>query len=80
MKTTLVLDDAVVRQLKAYARRRRVSASRAAQDLIRAALVQERTTPDELPPLPAFHCGEFLASVDSRAALYEVMDDGDVRR
>jgi hypothetical protein len=80
MKTTLVLDDVVVRQLKAYARRRRISASTAAQDLIRTGLNQERASPEELPPLPAAHGGEFLASVDSRAGLYEVMDDGDVRR
>ena len=80
MKTTLVLDDAVVRELEAYARRRGVSASRAAQDLIRTALVQERTAPEELPPLPAYHGGEFLASVDSRASLYDVIDDSDVRR
>lgn len=79
MKTTLVLDEAVVRKLKAYARRRGVSASRAAENLIRSALARPETSQEELAPLPTFHGGAFRVAIESRAALYDVLDDHRVR-
>ena len=75
MKTTLILDDEVLRRLKAYAREQRMSASAAAQDLIRAGLARLRSTTPALPRLPTFHGGSMKVSVDSRAALYEVIGE-----
>ena len=80
MKTTLILDDAVARRLRQHARRRGVSISRAAEDLLRASLARKEQPDLSVAALPTFHGGAFRVAIESRAALYDVLDDADVRR
>ena len=80
MKTTLILDDAVARRLRRHALRRGVSISRAAEDLIRASLARREQPELQAVPLPTFHGGPFRVAVESRAALYDVLDEADVPR
>lgn len=73
MKTTLTIDDGVMRRLKAEAARRR----RTMSDLVEAALrAFLRTRPDkgEAPELPSFEGGGALVDVADRTALYEAME------
>lgn len=73
MKTTLNIDDAVMRQLKVEAAKR----GRTMSDLVESALrqfLEPTTVTRELPPLPSYHCGGILVDVDDRDALYDVLD------
>jgi plasmid stability protein len=73
MKTTLTIDDGVMRRLKAEAARRR----RTMSDLVEAALrAFLRTKPDtgEAPKLPSFESGGALVDIADRTALYEAME------
>ncbi|MBX3027160.1 ribbon-helix-helix protein, CopG family [bacterium] len=73
MKTTLIIDDRVMRKLKqeAAARRQTVSA------LVEAALRQYlavKAAPRELPALPSADLGAPLVDVADRDALYQALE------
>ncbi|HSP97199.1 MAG TPA: ribbon-helix-helix domain-containing protein [Candidatus Dormibacteraeota bacterium] len=73
MKTTLVIDDHVMRKLKqeAAARRQTVSA------LVEAALRQYlayKASAHEMPPLPCADLGAPAVDVADREALYQAME------
>ncbi len=73
MKTTLVIDDGVMRALKQKAARE----GRTMSELVEAALrsfLKEQAKPRELPPLPVFDA-ELLVDIDDRDALYRAMED-----
>lgn len=73
MKTTLVIDDGVMRRLKAEAARERRTISELVDTALRAHLDQRRGRARDLPPLPTFAS---LARVDvaDREALYHAME------
>ncbi len=72
MKTTLVVDDGVMRALKQKAARE----GRTMSSLVEAALrsfLEEQAKPRKLPPLPVFSA-ELLVDIDDRDALYRAME------
>lgn len=73
MKTTLNIDDTVMRQLKREAARQR----RTMSDLVETALrnlFQSQRKPLELPPLPSFNSGGAFVDIADRDALYQAME------
>lgn len=76
MKTTLNLDDSVMRRLRREAARQ----GRTMSELMESALrlffqTQERAgCPADLPQLPSFGGGQELVDVADRDRLYEVME------
>jgi hypothetical protein len=73
MKTTLVIDDGVMRALK----RKAAEESRTVSELVETALrmlLREKQEPKELPPLPTFG-SELLVDIDDRDALYRAMEE-----
>ncbi|MFO7531197.1 MAG: ribbon-helix-helix protein, CopG family [Candidatus Limnocylindrales bacterium] len=73
MKTTLNIDDQVMRDLKTEAARRGTTMSRLVEVALRQLLKPEPYAPD-LPPLPTFRGGRELVDVSDREALYRVFD------
>ena len=73
MKTTLNIDDRVMREVKAEAARRGTTMSELVEAALRRMLEPEPYEP-ELPPLPTFHGGRELVDVSDREALYRVFD------
>ncbi len=73
MKTTLVIDDRVMRRLKQEAARQ----GRTISELVEAALrlMLERSKDSrKLPPLPVHDLGKMLVDVADREALYRAME------
>jgi Ribbon-helix-helix protein, copG family len=73
MKTTLNIDDTVMRQLKREAARQK----RTMSDLVETALrnlFQSQRKPVELSPLPRFNSGGAFVDIADRDALYQAME------
>ena len=73
MKTTVVLDDAVAKQLRKEAAQRQMSMSAIVEDALRRWFSQPKRRL-ELPPLPTFDGGGTALDVADRDALYEAME------
>jgi hypothetical protein len=75
MKTTLVLDDALVDRVRARAKERGVSMSSVVEEAIVRMLTE--TVSPERPPLdlPSFNSGGYLVDITDRNALYDALDD-----
>lgn len=76
MKTTLNIDDGVMRELKREAARRGETMSSLVEAGIRLVLKKEPPT-KKLPPLPSFASGGALVDYADREALYRAMEEGD---
>jgi Ribbon-helix-helix protein, copG family len=74
MKTTLVLDDALVEQVRQKARERGVSMSSIVEEAIQRMLV-ESVPPAPVNDLPSYPMGPFLVDIADRNALYDALDD-----
>jgi len=74
MKTTLVIDDGVMRRLKEEAVRRRTTISDLVEAALRALLDRRPGEGDSPPPLPAFDLGRAQVDVSDREALYQAME------
>jgi hypothetical protein len=74
MKTTLVIDDQIMRRIKAEAARRGTTISELVEAALRRFLMPPTDKPAALPPLPVFHGGAPLVDLDDREALYEILD------
>jgi len=75
MKTTLVIDDQVMKRLKTEAARQ----GRTISEMVEAALrLMLRTTRERtrLPRLPSWEGGGARVDVADRTALYRAMDEG----
>lgn len=73
MKTTVIIDDKIMIELKREAARQ----GRTMSELIEAALrllLRPRRVPEELPPLPKFKSGGTLVDISDREALYQAME------
>ena len=77
MKTTLNVDDNVMRQLKETAARRQTTMSAIVEAGIRRILAEPVTVedPPELQPLPTWRSGGFRVAVANREALYRELED-----
>ena len=73
MKTTLNIDDTVMRQLKREAARQGRTMSEMVETALRLLLRSQKKTHD-LPPLPKFHGGGTLVDIADRNALYQAME------
>lgn len=73
MKTTLTIDDTVMRALKQEAARRQCTMSELVETALRQ-LLGARERPSKLPPLPTFKSGGALVDVADREALYAAME------
>ncbi len=74
MKTTLNIDEHVMRQVKAEAARRGTTMSELVEAALRRMLEPEPYEPKPTP-LPTFHGGRELVDVSDREALYRVFDE-----
>jgi hypothetical protein len=73
MKTTLVIDDSIMKSLKQQA----AAEGRTISELVESALrlfLAARSRRDKLPPLPTFHGGRVLVDIADRDALYRAME------
>lgn len=73
MKTTLIIDDSVMAQLKREAARQGKTMSELVETALRM-LLRSRPRPQALAPLPTFHGGGALVDVADRDALYQAME------
>jgi hypothetical protein len=74
MKTTLVIDDGVMRRLKEEAARRRTTISDLVEAALRALLDRRPDRGEAVPPLPAFDLGRAQVDISDREALYHAME------
>lgn len=75
-KTTLNIDDSVMRELKREAARQGKTMSELVETALRQ-LLQPKTKREkqrQLPPLPTYDAGPPLVDVADRNALYEAME------
>jgi hypothetical protein len=72
MKTTLIIPDTLMRELKRHAARRGQTLSAVVAEALRRGLVS--APPHELPPLPVHPMGRPLADLADRDALYRAME------
>ena len=73
MKTTLNIDDTVMRQLKREAARQGRTMSELVETALRLLFRSQKST-QKLPPLPSFHGGGSLVDIADRDALYQAME------
>jgi hypothetical protein len=74
MKTTLEIEEGVMRRLKERAAQEGVTMSGLVEAALRAFLDRRPEAARELPPLPAWHGGGLLVNIDDNAALRELLD------
>lgn len=74
MKTTLVLDDRVVRRLREVAAERGVTMSSLVEAGLRRVLDEPDEAPPTLPPLPSWTSGGARVDVADRDALQAPLD------
>ncbi len=77
VKTTIRIDDALCRELKAESARTPRTVSELIEDAVRSALAQARRVDYEVRPLPVHPGGGLMpgVAVTSNAALRDVMDE-----
>ena len=74
MKTTLVLDDALVARLKREALRQRRTMSELVEEGLRLLLQGNRKRPRRLPKLPRYRSGGLQVDISDRERLYDYLD------
>jgi len=73
MKTTLMIDDRIMAQLKKEAVRQGKTISELVESALRL-LLQKPSPRGELPPLPTFRSGGALVDISDREQLYGAME------
>ena len=76
MKTTLVIEDALVERVRELAKQRGVSMSSVVEEAIVRLLAQP--APEVRPPLldlPSYDMGRWLVDIADRNAIYDALDD-----
>jgi hypothetical protein len=74
MKTTLNIDDTVMRRLRREAARQGKTMSELVESALRLFFRVSRRKPPELPELPVFESGGALVDVADRESLYRAME------
>lgn len=79
MRTTIRIDDELLRKLKAMSARTGRTVGALIEDAVRAALARTEAKVSELQPLPTYGGSGVLPGVDlsSTTALLDVMDEGE---
>jgi len=75
MKTTLVLDDALVERVRVRARERGVTMSSVVEEAIFRLLNEDMGQRRQPITLPTFNSGGYLVDIADRDALYDAMED-----
>ena len=77
MKTTLNIDETVMRSLKEAAAQRRTTMSALVEAGIRHILAEPASAGATamLPPLPTWRSGGFRVDIANREALYRILED-----
>ena len=78
MKTTLNIDEAVMRQLREEAARRGTTMSSLVEAGLRRVLANSGPSagiPDTLPPLPTWKSGGVRVDIANRDELYRLLDE-----
>jgi len=73
MKTTLTIDDTVMKRLRQEAARTGRTMSELVESALRQ-LLDSRRRPAEVTPLPSFDSGGALVDISDREALYQAME------
>ena len=73
MKTTLNIDDSVMKRLRQESARTGRTISELVESALRLSLRRRKPSP-KLPPLPTFDSGGAKVDVADREALYQVME------
>lgn len=74
MKTTLIISDNIMPQIKALAAKNRQTLSKTVEALLRSGL-ENRNMPFKKPsPLPEYEMGRCLVDISDRDRLYQVME------
>ena len=73
MKTTLMIEDGVMAELKQEAARQRRTMSDLVEEALRL-LLHGRKKPGRLPKLPRYRSGGHLVDISDRDALYDAME------
>ena len=73
MRTTLIIDEGVMRRLKAEAARQKRTLSDLVDEALRGHLDRRPSTRQASPPLPTFS-SRALVDVSDRDALYQAME------
>ena len=78
MKTTLNIDETVMRRLREEAARRGITMSSLVEAGLRRVLAEPGlfAGPDTLPPLPTWRSGGFRVDIANREELYRILDEG----
>jgi hypothetical protein len=74
MKTTLIIPDEILRQLKKRAAQRGATLSAIVAETLKQGLRPTQSVAAEPSPLPTHHMGEPLVDVADRDALYRTME------
>lgn len=74
MKTTLIISDKLMPQIKALAAKRRQTLSETVEALLRNGLKQKPQKNNSLPLLPEYEVGECLVDISDRDQLYQAME------
>lgn len=74
MRTTLNIEDAVMKQIEQEAARQRRTVSELVETALRALLQKPPRLTQSLPPLPELDSGGTKVDVANRNALYDVME------
>lgn len=78
MRTTLVIEDQIMKRLKALAAERGRTLSSLVEAFLRQGLEREQAkTREPLEPIPTFDVGRIKANVADRDELYRVMENRD---
>jgi hypothetical protein len=73
VKTTLKIDDSVMKRLKKESVRQGLTMSELVESALRLLFQKERLT-KKIPPLPSFKSGGPLVDIADRDALYQAME------
>ena len=74
MKTTLIIDDSVMKRLKEEGARQGRSISELVESALRLFLQSKAARATRLDPLPSFDSGGTLVDISDRDALYQAME------
>jgi len=74
MKTTLVINEGVMRRLKQEAARQRCTMSELVEAAVRVFLEDAKKPQPEAPPLPCIDAGAPYVDVADRDSLYDAME------
>jgi len=74
MKTTLIVNDTIMKRLKAEAARQGRTISEMVESAIRQLLDAPPPKQAKLPPLPRYDLGGALVNIADREALYQAME------